>query len=402
MKFKYSARTKEGELQVGFVEAISKELASNVLTSHSLFVLSIEDTGKKTLRDRVFGFWRRIKMKDLMVFTRQFATLLEAQVPLSDALRNLEQQTKSKVLKDLMYEISSDVSSGLSLSQALERQGELFPEFYISMIKSAEITGRLEEAMNFLADYLDKETAWRSRIRNALIYPAFVMAVFFVVLAVMTIFVFPQLEPVFKEFNVALPFVTQAILSGGRFIFDWWWAIFIIFGIFIFMLIDYFRSEEGKIVLDQIILKVPILGNLFRRIYVARFAEVTSVLIKGGVPVAQSIEIASRSVGSSIYQEILHNVSEKIRSGELLSRALAQEEYYFPSLISQMVAIGESTGQLDNLLSRVSNFYTREVNSLLDNLIELIQPALIVFVGAIVSALFAAILLPIFNLTQGF
>ncbi len=402
MKFKYKARTKDGELQAGFIDSSSKEGAVNVLTTHNLFVLSVESVEERHWYDKLSGIFKRVKLVDLMIFTRQFATLMESEISLSDSLRNLEQQTKNRLLKEVIYEVSNDVNSGLALSQAMERQGNVFPEFYVSMIRSAEITGRLQESSIFLADYLDKEVQWQSRIRNAMIYPAFVISVFTVVLGIMTIFVFPQLEPVFKEFNVELPLITKIMMGTGRFIFDWWWAIFGILGIFIFFLIDYFRSSEGKTIIDQISIRIPILGNLFKKIYVARFAEITSVLIKGGVPAAQSIEIASRSIGNVLYQQVLHNIADSIRSGELLSRALSDKDYFFPSLVGQMVAIGENTGRLDSLLSRVSVFYTREVNDVLDNLIELIQPALIVVVGVLISLLFAAVMLPIFNLAQGF
>ena len=327
---------------------------------------------------------------------------MEAQVPLNDSLQNLYKQITNATLKQVIYEISADINSGLSLSQAIEKQSQVFPEFYVSMIKSAEITGRLSEAMTFLADYLEKESLWRSRIRNALIYPAFVVVVFFIVIVVMTLFVFPQLEPIFKEFNATLPFVTTLMMGTGQFILNWWWAVILIGGIFIFMLIDYFRSSEGELVRDQIVLRTPIFGNLFRKIYVARFAEITSVLVKGGVPVAQSIEIASHSIGSPIYKEVLYAISQRVRAGELLSQILIEDAYYFPSLVGQMASIGENTGQLDELLSRVSKFYTREVNGLLDNLIELIQPALMLVIGIVVAILFSAILLPIFNLAQTF
>lgn len=402
MRYKYQARTKEGELQVGFVESVNKETAANILTTHNLFVLSIEGEEEKRWYKKVGGLFNKVRFSDLMVFTRQFSTLMEAQVPLHDALQNLYKQTRNQLLKDVIYEISNDIESGLSLSQALERQGAVFPEFYISMIKSAEITGRLAESMLFLADYLEKEGIWRSRIRNALIYPGFVVATFFGVIVIMTVFVFPQLAPVFQEFNASLPFVTTLIMNSGQFIVEWWWALIFIGGVFVFMLTDYFRSNEGKMVANQVLIKLPIFGNLFRKIYVARFAEITSVLVKGGVPVAQSIEIASHSISSPIYKEILFNVSQRVRAGELLSQILIQESYYFPALAGQMAAIGESTGQLDELLSRVSKFYTREVNGILDNLIELIQPALMLVIGVIVAILFSAILLPIFNLAQTF
>lgn len=402
MKFKYTARTKDGELQAGFVESASKDGAVNLLSSHNLFVLSVESAQQKTWLEKTAFRFKRVKLTDLMIFSRQFSTLMEAEIALSDALRNLEQQTKNPTLKSVIYEVASDINSGLAFSQALEKQSHIFPEFYISMIRSAEITGRLQEASAFLADYLEKEVQWQSKMRNAMIYPSFVIAVFAIVLGVMTVFVFPQLEPVFGEFNVELPLVTKIMMGVGGFIFEWWWAIFFILGIFVFFLIDYLKSSEGKAIIDQISVRLPILGNLFKKIYVARFAEITSVLIKGGVPAAQSIEIASRSIGNVLYQQALHSVADNVRSGELLSKTLADKEFFFPPLVAQMVSIGENTGRLDSLLSRISVFYTREVHALLDNLIELIQPALIVVVGIVISLLFAAIMLPIFNLAQGF
>ncbi|MEK7496248.1 MAG: type II secretion system F family protein, partial [Patescibacteria group bacterium] len=178
MKYKYNARTQEGELQTGFVDAANREAVTNILTGHGLFILSLEEAENLRRFDKILGFFNRVKINDLMIFTRQFATLMESKVPLSDSLRTLHKQTKNLILKEAILGISSDIDAGLSLSQAMERQGKIFSEFYINMIRSSEITGRLEEAMTFLADYIDKESMWRSRIRNALIYPVIVIVMF--------------------------------------------------------------------------------------------------------------------------------------------------------------------------------------------------------------------------------
>lgn len=402
MKYKYQARTKEGEMQTGFVESVNREAALNVLTGHELFILSIESAEKIYWYHKLFKFFERAKIKDLMIFTRQFATLLESKVPIGDSIRSLYRQTKNPSLKEIIFEISSDIDAGLSLSQALERQSHVFSGFYVSMIRSAEITGRLEESMIFLADYLEKETIWRARLKNALIYPAVIAVLFLVVCGVMLTSVFPQLEPIFKESAITLPFITRIFLGAGNFVFAWWWAVLLTLILFIFVLIDYFRSPEGKVLFNELIIRIPIFGNLFKKIYVVRFAESTSVLIRGGIPVAQALEITSHTVSNLIYRDILHEIGEGVRRGEQLSGLLAQNEYYFPPLVNQMVAIGESTGRLDEILSRISSFYTREVNDVLDNLLELIQPIMIVIVGVFVGLLFAAILIPIYNLMGGF
>ena len=402
MKFRYSARTKSGEMQVGFVEGVTKEAALDNLHGHELYVLSIESSGEGSWHTPLTAFFRRVRRTDLMVFTRQFATMLEAAIPLGDALKALYRQTRNEALRDAIFDISGDIDSGLSLSQALERHGQIFSEFYTNLVKSAEVTGRVQETIQFLADYLEKENALASKIRNALIYPVFVIALFVVAAGVLMGVVFPQIEPIFLDAGVDLPLITRVFLAAGHFIANWWLALIVIFGVFLAFLVEYIRSDEGRVVSDEIILSLPVLGSMLQQAYVARFGEAMSVLIKGGIPIAQAIETAGHTVGSMAYRDALHEVAEQIRRGELLSRALEAQERYFPPLAAQMVAVGENTGRLDDMLSRVAQFYTREVDSLVSNLVELIQPALMVVIGALVGLLFASILLPIYTLVQVF
>lgn len=400
MKFKYSARTKNGELQVGYVEAVSKEAATEILSGHELFVLSIEGEISGGFFGSFLKFFNRIKLMDLMVFTRQFATLLDSDVPLGGALLNLEKQTKNPVLKEVIYDVSNDVSAGLALSQALERQNHVFSDFYLNMIKSAEITGRLAEVMKYLAEYLDKEVSWKNKIRNAMIYPAFLIALFLIIGIILLTVVFPKLLPFFQESGVKLPLITQIFLNTGNFLLEWWWMIIIVLFFFSLIIFDYFKTEEGKNVLNDLMINIPIFGNLFRKIYIARFTESLSVLIKGGVPITQAIEIASHNIGNIVYKNVLHNIAEGVRGGELFSNLLFQNEGYFPYLVGQMVAIGESTGKLEQILSKISEFYSRETDDLLNNLTELIQPVLIVSIGVFVGLIFAAILVPIYSMMQ--
>ena len=402
MKYRYSARTKTGELQVGFVESVSSDAAVNVLSSHELFVLSIEAIERPAWYNAVINFFNRVKRVDLMVFTRQFATMLQASIPLGDALKSLYRQTNNLILKEAIFEVAADVSAGLSLSQALERHTNIFSEFYINLVRSAEITGQVEASMIFLADYLEKETALLAKVRNALIYPVFVIILFLVIAGILMGVIFPQLEPVFRESNVPLPVITEIFLGVGQFLANWWLAILLVAIVLVILVVDYFRSDEGGVVLDQILINLPLLGGLFKKVYVARFAEAASVLIKGGIPIAQAIEISGHNIGSVIYRDALHEAADGLRRGELLSQYLEKNERYFPPLVSQMVAVGENTGRLDEMLDRVSTFFTREVDIMVGGLVELIQPALILVIGALVGLLFASILLPIYNLVQVF
>jgi type IV pilus assembly protein PilC len=402
MKFKYKARNKSGGLQTGFVEGVNREAAYNILTGNDLYILSLESATISHWYDPFINFFKKVGKKDVMIFTRQFAVLLGAKISLGDSLKNVQKQTSNLILKETVEEISSDVDSGLSLSQALERHGEIFSSFFISMIRSAEITGRVDEVVNYLADYLEKEYAFSSKIKGALTYPVIVFVLLFVVGGIMIGFVFPQLKPIFAESNVDLPFFTNVFLIAGDIIVKWWLILIIFLSMVVISIINYFKSAEGKIVFDEIVVKLPLFGNLFKKIHIARFAESASVLIKGGVPVAQALEITSHTVGSVVYRDIISDLASAVRQGVLLSNALEQNSTYFPTLISQMVAVGESTGQLDELLSRAGAFYTREAEEVIDNLVELIQPALMIVIGVAVGILFSAILLPIYGLVQVF
>lgn len=402
MKFRYSARTKEGELQVGNIEAVNREAASNILTGHELFVLSLESAEAQPWYASFLTLFKRVKKSDLMIFTRQFATMLSAKIAIGDSLKTLYSQTRKPLLKEVIYEVSSDIDAGLSLSQALEKQSQVFSTFYINLIRSAEVTGRVEEAMSFLADYLEKEITLVSKVRNALIYPVIMIILFIGVAGVMVGFVFPQLRPIFEESGAQMPIFTRALLGAGDFISNWWLAIIIALGVLIFILIDYFRSSEGKMILDEIGLTIPRISKLFKNLYVTRFAEALRILIKGGIPITQAIEIAGHTIGSVIYRDVLHEIAERVRQGELMSQALMGKETYFPILVGQMVAVGERTGKLEEMLDRISVFYSREVDNMVANLVELIQPILMIFIGLMVGLLFAAVLVPIYNLIQTF
>jgi|SRR3989344_133689 len=400
MKFRYSARTKSGELQVGYVEALNRDAGQNILASHDLFILSLEKVEAPKWYHQVLFFLKRVRRKDLAIFTRQFATMLEAKIPLTDALTALYYQTPNPILKEAIFEVSSDIESGLSLSQAIEKHSEIFFEFYIHLLQSAEVTGRVEEAMGYLADYLERELLVVAKVKNALIYPVFVVFLSIIVGAILVGIVFPQVAPIFEEAEFELPIITRIFLGIGTFINNWWFTIIIFFIILIIIIIDYLRTDEGKAVLDQVLLTTPPVNNLFRKLYVARFAQVASVLIKGGIPIAQAIEIGGHTIGSALYREMLHDIAEGIRRGELLSQAFARYEKYFPPIVNQMITVGEQTGKIDEMFVRIGNFYGREVENIVGNIVELIQPILMVALGALVGLLFAAILMPIYNLIQ--
>lgn len=402
MKFSYTARTKSGELQTGNISAGSRERALGILTHHELFVIELAQAFEMGWYVRITSHFNKVKVKDLMIFTRQFATLLEARVPISDSLRTLYKQTTSSRLREVIFGMASDVDAGLSLSQALERYSNVFGEFYINMVQSAEVTGRMDEVLVFLADYLEKEHGLVARVRNALIYPAVVIGLFVVVGGIVVLVVVPALQPLFQDAHVQLPLFTRILLGTADFVRAWWWLLLLLLAGFLFFGLDYIKTAEGKAVFDELKLKIPVIGNLLKKLYVARLAEAVGVLLKGGIATTQSIEIASHTVGNALYSDLLHESAERINAGELVSQAFSRYPNYFPPLLAQMVAVGENTGRLDDMLHRVATFYTGEVDDIVANLVELIQPALIIVIGLLTGLLFASMLLPIYDLANTF
>jgi len=399
MKYRYRAKTKEGEEQVGFVEAGSRESAVNILAGHNLFILQIEPAERVTAGDRLSNFINRVKREDLVVFTRQLAILLEARLSLNKALATLEDQTTNSLLKEAALQLSQDVDSGLSFSQALERQSNIFSPFFTSMVRSAEVTGNLDQVVGFLADYTEREAVLVAKARSAMIYPAIVVALFCVVAGIMLTVVFPQIRPIFEQAGVDLPLISQVFLGLGTLLTRFWILFLIVLGIIAALVIDYIQTDEGRALRDDLKLRLPVIRRIFLPITITRFANASATLIRGGVPVAQAMEIVGESVDNVLYRDLLKEISEDVRGGITLSESIRQRPDYFPPLVSQMLAVGETTGQLDEIFGRISTYYGRESDAVVNNLVELIQPILMIGVGVLVGLLFAAILLPLYQLT---
>lgn len=399
MKFKYQARSKLGELQTGYVDAGSRDAATSILVNHELFILSIE--AAETLRwyDRISSYFGRVRRKDMVAFTRQLAILLEAQLPLNSALRTLYEQTSQPVLKEALGEIVQDIDGGLALSQALEKQSEIFSEFFISLIRSSEATGNLSEAISFLADYVEKEGALVSRAIGAMIYPAIVLTLFFGVAIIMVTVVFPQLAPIFSQSGVELPVFTKILIGSGGFLGRYWPALIVLIFVFVVVVMNYAKTPEGRAFFDDLKIRLPIISRVFVPVTITRFTNAGALLIKGGIPVAQALEVVSHTVGNVLYEDALHEISDMVRQGEPLSAAIARYPDYFPILVSQMIVVGEATGRLDQIFVRLTSYYTQEADRAINTLVDLIQPMLMIGVGLLVGILFASMLIPIYSLT---
>lgn len=400
MLFNYVAKTKDGENQMGSVEASSRELAIDILQRHGLVVVSLEVQETMPLWAGRFKLFQKVSLKDLSIFSRQFATLLEAKVPIIDTLRTLQKQADNKYLKERIAEIAADIEGGLALSAALSRQQQIFSSFFISMVKSGEVSGNLEDVFSYLADYLEKQYDLNTKVRGALWYPVLILFFFIVIAIAMVLLVIPQLESFLLEFGADLPLPTKALIGASQFFRNWLW-LFILFGfVAFFAAVRYVKTAEGRWFWDGLKIKLPIFGRLFKYIYITHFSETLGVLLEGGVPINQALIISGDVVNNEIYKDIILKAEEAIRRGEMTSRVISAYPDKFPPVVSQMLAIGEKTGRISELLKRVAAFYRRELDKIVANLVVLIEPILIIGLGAMIGLLLAAVLLPIYQLVS--
>ena len=406
-KFQYTARTKDGKLESDIMEASSVEGAVSILQDQQLIVTDIKpyDESKsldfEKLADKILAIFNRVKNEEIVLFTKQLAVLIQAKVPLVQSLKVMERQVENPTFSRIIGEVAGDVDAGMVFSRALAKYPNVFSNFFIQMVRSGEISGRLEETLVYLADYINRQYLLNSKAKGAMIYPAFIVAAFFVVGVVMLIFVVPNLTAILVESGQKLPLVTRILIGSANFTKSWGWILFIILGIGVyFVVMSIKKSPEWRYVYDGFKLRLPVFGQLLKKIYLARFAETLSTLSSAGIAISQSLEITADVIGNAVYRRIILESNEAVRKGGNISAVFARYPEILP-MVTQMITIGEQTGKLDTILKQVAKFFTEEVNRAFDNLVNLIEPILIVVLGAGVGILVAAILLPIYNLSSG-
>ncbi len=399
MLFKYKALTQKGEPTEGTIEAFNVDLAINQLQKNGLIISDIKTPDEAKIKIPLLSFLNRVKSKDVVIFSRQVATLFQAQVSALRAFRLLAIQTENQIFKKYISIIADDIQGGSSISAAMAKYPDVFTGFYVNMVKSGEESGKLDEVFNYLADYLDRTYEVTTKAKNALIYPAFVVATFFVVMILMLTVIIPKIAVMITDSGQPVPFYTAIVIAVSNF--------FVSYGIFIailaiigcFFLYRYFKTEAGHAYFDRLKLEIPYLGDLYTKLYLSRISDNLNTMIISGIPILRALEITAAVVDNDIYKSVLQTTFIKVKEGVSLSEALGQHPE-IPNLLTQMVKVGEETGELGSILKSLSKFYDREVNTAVDTLVGLIEPVMIVALGVGVGVLLAAVLLPIYNIAS--
>ncbi|MFA6336375.1 MAG: type II secretion system F family protein [Candidatus Paceibacterota bacterium] len=401
MKFKYQARTREGEIKTGEIDAVSKEAAIDILQKYNVFITYVKESEEKPLLMREVKMGQHISLKDIMAFSRQLSAMLGSKVPPAEAIHALGQKTTNKAFQEVIYNIASDIREGLSLSKAFSKHPRVFSPFYVGMIQSGEVTGNVPEVLKKITSHLEKNYYFRSKVIGAMIYPAMVTVVFFGVFIFLFLFVIPNITGTLLETGKKIPAVTRVVMDISNFFVVYWWVFLIFLLGFVAFLFFYPRTKEGRQNFDRFLLKLPIFGNFQKNLYMARFAENLSTLISAGTPIAQSLESSAGLIGNTAYRNIIMETRAKVMKGENISSSLEKYPNEISPLFIQMVLVGERTGNLGDSLIQVFKFYQEEIDNFISSISSIIEPLLIIFLAVMVGILFAALIIPIYSIGAG-
>lgn len=399
MLFKYTAVDQNGGRREGDIDALNMDVAINSLQRRGMVIASITPADKPhSLLETNITWFDRVSNKDIVILSRQMATLFESQVSALRVFRLLGEEATSKVLQKILNEVADDIQGGSQISLALNKHPKAFSSFYVNMVKAGEEAGKLDQTFAFLADYMDRSYEVSSKAKNALIYPAFVIGTFVVVMGLMLTMVIPKISAILVESGQEIPIYTKVVIAMSSFIVNYgvFFVIAVIAGVFFIFRLT--RSGEGKLILDQAQLSIPFVGDLYRKLYLSRIADNFSTMLTSGIAVVEAVDITSKVVGNSVYENILIEASQKIKGGASISDSLMPYKE-MPGILIQMIRVGEETGELGNILKTLSKFYQREVTQAVDTLVDLIEPAMIVLLGLGVGFLLAAVMIPIYNIS---
>lgn len=400
MLFRYEVITNTGEKKMGTIDASSLDLAISAIQRRGLIVASIEEEKEKKSFMSLSLFSRGIKMKDIVMMSRQISTLFGAQVSALKAFTLMATNTANKDLVKILNNVADDIKAGVTISSSLAKHPEAFSVFYINMIKAGEESGKLNQTFAYLADYLDRQYALTSKTKNALIYPAFVIGVFILVLFLMFLFIIPKLGEVIKESGQEMPFSTKIIIGISDFMVNYWIFILMAVTALFVYLIRLARTESGQKYLNKLKISLPVFKNIYLKLYLSRIADNMDTMLSSGVTILKAIELTGSVVGNHVFENILAEVSVDVKAGKSLSESFSKHPE-IPPIMTGMISVGEETGSIGSILKTLGQFYAREVNEAVDTMVSLIEPLMIVALGLGVGVLLSSVLMPIYNIAGG-
>ncbi|MFB0507039.1 MAG: type II secretion system inner membrane protein GspF [Thermodesulfobacteriota bacterium] len=393
-RYKWEGKTLRGEKRKGEMEAPDEGSVRTHLRQQNVVPTKVVAKGKEVS----FSFGRqRVKKKDVAVFTRQLATMIDAGLPLVQSLDILAMQQENKVFKEVIKNIKENVEGGSTFAAALGRQPKVFDDLYVNLVIAGEEGGILDNVLNRLAIYIEKAEALKKKVKSALVYPSTIVGVAIIVVAILMIFVIPVFAKIFSSMGHTLPLPTIIVIGISNLLKKYFLLIIVALAVLLFLLKRYYSTEKGKFTIDSFILKTPVFGMLFRKVAVARFARTLSTLITSGVPILDGLTITSKTAGNKPIEYAIMKARTSISEGETIAEPLARSEI-FPPMVTQMIAVGESTGSLDSMLSKIADFYEEEVDVAVATLTSLLEPLLMVFLGVTVGGVVIAMYLPIFKI----
>jgi pilin biogenesis protein len=403
--FQYIA-TSNGSNKIvkGEIEALGRDDAIKSITKQQLTPISIKPVTKLS-NEIKFSILKphNVKQDELSIFTRQLSTMINAGVPLTRSLNSLQEHTENPVFRDTLENIKGDVESGVSLADALSKHPKVFSDIYVNMVRAGEAAGILDEVLNRLAVQQEKSATIRKKIKSAMTYPVVLVVISVLAFFGLMIFVIPKIGQIIIDLggpDAELPLITKIMLGISNFIISFWYILFPVIGVCCVGIKKYLATPQGKTKFHIAILKLPAVSTIIKKVTVARFARTYASLIGAGVSVIEALSITSRAVGNKVYESTLQEACTRLENGEQLSRVIEEKSDLFPSILAQMLAVGEETGQTDTVLAKVADFYEEEVDTAIESISSIIEPVMIVFMGGMVGLIAASVMLPIASLSQ--
>lgn len=391
--FSYVAKDNQGLRLSGIIDAADQHDAISILHKKGLIVISVREEKVKKVRAQ------GVKLDDLVVFSRQLATMVESGITLVQSLRILSEQAENKILSAVTLKIKEDIESGSSLHESMERHPKIFSNLYVNMVKAGETSGMLDEILDRVATYLEKTSALQRKVKSSLVYPAVVISMAFLITTVLLIKVVPTFKGIFASLGGTLPLPTQILIGISDTLRHFFLFVVIALGLIGFLFKKYIDTPKGRYQLDHRMLRLPLFGPLFRKVVVAKFSRTLATLVKSGVPILNALEIVGKTSGNLVVEEAVNNARNSIREGEPIAEPLSRSGA-FPPMVVRMISVGEQTGQLEKMLNKIADFYDEQVDAAVSGLTSMIEPLVIGFLGIIVGGIVIALFMPIFKITE--